>query len=73
MARIIDEIHAYREEAARNSDFERTEAEQRIRLVVKLDGVAAVNPVNGREIPIFVSDYVLMAFTVRARFMAVGA
>ena len=67
----IDEIHAYREEAARKSDFERTEL-NKDKTGVKLDGVAAVNPVNGREIPIFVSDYVLMGYGTGA-IMAVPA
>ena len=67
----IDEIHAYREEAARKSDFERTEL-NKDKTGVKLDGVAAVNPVNGREIPIFVSDYVLMGYGTGA-LMAVPA
>ena len=67
----IDEIHAYREEDARKSDFERTEL-NKDKTGVKLDGVAAVNPVNGREIPIFVSDYVLMGYGTGA-IMAVPA
>ena len=67
----IDEIHAYREEAARKSDFERTEL-NKDKTGVKLDGVAAVNPVNGREIPIFVSDYVLIGYVTGA-IMAVPA
>ncbi len=57
----IDAVRAYREEAARKSDFERTEL-NKDKTGVKLDGVAAINPVNGREIPIFVSDYVLMGY-----------
>ncbi len=67
----IAEIRAYREEAARKSDFERTEL-NKDKTGVKLDGVAAVNPVNGREIPIFVSDYVLMGYGTGA-IMAVPA
>ena len=55
LANIAD-VRAYREEAARKSDFERTEL-NKDKTGVKLDGVAAINPVNGREIPIFVSDY----------------
>ena len=67
----IDEVRAYREEAARKSDFERTEL-NKDKTGVKLDGVAAVNPVNGKQIPIFVSDYVLMGYGTGA-IMAVPA
>ncbi len=67
----IEDVRAYREEAARKSDFERTEL-NKDKTGVKLDGVAAVNPVNGREIPIFVSDYVLMGYGTGA-IMAVPA
>ena len=57
----IDSVRAYRQEAARKSDFERTEL-QKDKTGVKLDGVCAINPVNGTQIPIFVSDYVLMSY-----------
>ena len=67
----IDAIRAYREEAARKSDFERTELVKE-KTGVQLDGVRAINPVNGREIPIFVSDYVLMSYGTGA-IMAVPA
>ncbi|MDR3767329.1 MAG: leucine--tRNA ligase [Butyricicoccus sp.] len=67
----IDAVRAYRDEAARKSDFERTEL-NKDKTGVKLDGVAAINPVNGREIPIFVSDYVLMGYGTGA-IMAVPA
>ena len=70
LANIAD-VRAYREEAARKSDFERTEL-NKDKTGVKLDGVAAINPVNGREIPIFVSDYVLMGYGTGA-IMAVPA
>ena len=53
-----DEVQAYQEAAARKSDFERTEV-AKDKTGVRLDGVAAVNPVNGKEIPVFISDYVL--------------
>ena len=53
----MDEIRAYQEAAARKSDFERTEVVKE-KTGVKLDGVCAINPVNGKEIPIFISDYV---------------
>ena len=67
----IGDVRAYREEAARKSDFERTELNKE-KTGVRLDGVAAINPVNGREIPIFVSDYVLMGYGTGA-IMAVPA
>ena len=56
-----DEILAYRAQAARKSDFERTElAKDKTGACIK--GITAVNPVNGKEIPIWVSDYVLMSY-----------
>ena len=67
----IEDVRAYREEAARKSDFERTEL-NKDKTGVKLDGVAAVNPVNCKQIPIFVSDYVLMGYGTGA-IMAVPA
>lgn len=67
----IDAIRAYREEAARKSDFERTEL-NKDKTGVCLDGVMAINPVNGKQIPIFVSDYVLMTYGTGA-IMAVPA
>ena len=67
----IDAVRAYREEAARKSDFERTEL-NKDKTGVCIDGVRAVNPVNGKEIPIFVSDYVLMGYGTGA-IMAVPA
>ncbi len=69
--RNLDEIKAYQEEAARKSDFERTEV-AKDKTGVRLDGVMAVNPVNGREIPIFISDYVLISYGTGA-IMAVPA
>ena len=66
-----DEVAAYREQAARKSDFERTEM-AKDKTGVRLDGVAAVNPVTGKEIPIFVSDYVLITYGTGA-IMAVPA
>ena len=56
-----DEVQAYQEAAARKSDFERTEV-AKDKTGVRLDGVAAVNPVNGKEIPVFISDYVLTTY-----------
>ena len=67
----IADVRAYREEAARKSDFERTEL-NKAKTGVKLEGVAAINPVNGKQIPIFVSDYVLMGYGTGA-IMAVPA
>ena len=67
----IADVRAYREEAARKSDFERTEL-NKDKTGVKLAGVAAINPVNGKQIPIFVSDYVLMGYGTGA-IMAVPA
>lgn len=67
----IDEVRAYQEEAARKSDFERTEV-AKDKTGVKLEGVSGINPVNGREIPIFISDYVLVSYGTGA-IMAVPA
>lgn len=66
-----DEITVYREMAARKSDFERTEL-VKDKTGVVLDGITAVNPVNGKEIPIWISDYVLMTYGTGA-IMAVPA
>ena len=57
----MEEIRAYQEVSARKSDFERTEM-AKDKTGVRLAGVAAINPVNGKEIPIFISDYVLMSY-----------
>ena len=68
-----DEVAAYVEEAGKKSDFERTElSADKEKTGVMLQGVAAVNPVNGREIPIFISDYVLASYGTGA-IMAVPA
>ena len=66
-----DAIFEYQEKSARKSDFERTEMAKE-KTGVKLDGVYAINPVNNREIPIFISDYVLMGYGTGA-IMAVPA
>lgn len=66
-----NEVKAYRENAARKSDLERTELAKE-KTGICLNGVRAVNPVNGKEIPIFVSDYVLMSYGTGA-IMAVPA
>ena len=65
------EISEYREIAAHKSDFERTEVVKE-KTGVRLDGVMAINPVNGKEIPIFISDYVLISYGTGA-IMAVPA
>ena len=67
----MDEIRAYQAEAARKSDFERTEVVKE-KTGVRLDGVSAINPLTGREIPIFISDYVLVSYGTGA-IMAVPA
>ena len=66
-----DEVRAYQEAAARKSDFERTEMAKE-KTGVKLGGVLGVDPANGREIPIFISDYVLASYGTGA-IMAVPA
>ena len=67
----MDTIREYQAAAARKSDFDRTEM-NKDKTGVKLEGVRAVNPVNGKEIPIFISDYVLMTYGTGA-IMAVPA
>ncbi len=67
----MDEIRAYQAEAMRKSDFERTEV-NKDKTGVMLKGVKAINPVNGNEIPIFISDYVLVSYGTGA-IMAVPA
>lgn len=66
-----DEIIAYREMAAKKSDFERTELAKE-KTGVNIEGFTAINPVNGKEIPVWVSDYVLMTYGTGA-IMAVPA
>ncbi len=66
-----DEVVAYREMAAHKSDFERTEIAKE-KTGVCIDGLTAVNPVNGAEVPIWISDYVLMSYGTGA-IMAVPA
>ena len=67
----MDEVDAYRTAAAKKSDFERSEL-AKDKTGVELKGVRAVNPVNGREIPVWISDYVLMGYGTGA-IMAVPA
>ena len=67
----MDEVRQYQADAAKKSDFERTEL-AKDKTGVKLDGVKAINPVNNTEIPIFISDYVLISYGTGA-IMAVPA
>ncbi len=67
----LDAVREYQAQAARKSDFERTEMAKE-KTGVKLCGVTAKNPVNGKEIPIFISDYVLVSYGTGA-IMAVPA
>ena len=67
----FDALMAYREAAAKKSDFERTELAKE-KTGVEIKGVKAINPVSGKEIPIFISDYVLMTYGTGA-IMAVPA
>ncbi|MBR0199448.1 MAG: leucine--tRNA ligase [Oscillospiraceae bacterium] len=66
-----DAVAAYVDEAAHKSDFERAELNKE-KTGVRLEGVRAINPVNGKEIPIFISDYVLVTYGTGA-IMAVPA
>lgn len=66
-----DEVKAYQAAAAKKSEFERTELAKE-KTGVKLSGVSAINPVTGKKIPIFVSDYVLVTYGTGA-IMAVPA
>ncbi len=66
-----DAVVAYREQAAKKSDFERTEL-AKDKTGVVMGGITAINPVNGKEIPIWISDYVLMTYGTGA-IMAVPA
>ncbi len=71
LIRNYDEVKAYVETSSKKSDFERTELAKE-KTGAKIDGVSAINPVNGKEIPIFISDYVLMSYGTGA-IMAVPA
>ena len=66
-----DELIAYREQAAKKSDFERAEL-AKDKTGVQIDGLTAINPATGKEIPIWISDYVLMSYGTGA-IMAVPA
>ena len=67
----MDAVREYQEQSARKSDFERTELVKE-KTGVRIEGVRGINPVNNQEIPIFVSDYVLMSYGTGA-IMAVPA
>lgn len=67
----MDAISAYRDECAKKTEFERTQLVKE-KTGVKIDGLVAINPVDGREIPIFVADYVMMGYGTGA-IMAVPA
>lgn len=67
----MDAISAYRDECAKKTEFERTQLVKE-KTGVKIDGLVAINPVGGREIPIFVADYVMMGYGTGA-IMAVPA
>ena len=67
----VDAVKAYQDEAARKSDFERSELNKE-KTGVQLEGVMGINPVNDKQIPIFISDYVLATYGTGA-IMAVPA
>ncbi len=67
----LDEIEKYKEEASKKSDFERTEIEKD-KTGVEIKGIKAINPADGKEIPIWISDYVLITYGTGA-IMAVPA
>ncbi len=71
MIKNFGEVEAYRAECAKKTEFERTQL-VKDKTGVKLDGFVAINPVNGKEIPIFISDYVMMGYGTGA-IMAVPA
>ena len=67
----ISELDAYKEKCAKKTEFERTQL-AKDKTGVKIDGIAAINPANGKEIPIYISDYVMMGYGTGA-IMAVPA
>ena len=67
----MDEVEAYRTECAKKTEFERTQL-VKDKTGVKLSGFEAINPVNGKKIPIYISDYVMMGYGTGA-IMAVPA
>lgn len=69
--RNMDAIVDYRTECSKKTEFERTQL-VKDKTGVKIDGLTAINPVNGREIPVYISDYVMMGYGTGA-IMAVPA
>ncbi len=67
----MDAIKAYRDECSKKTEFERTQL-VKDKTGVKIEGLTAVNPVNGKEIPVYISDYVMMGYGTGA-IMAVPA
>ncbi|MBO5649855.1 MAG: leucine--tRNA ligase [Clostridia bacterium] len=67
----MEALNAYREECAKKTEFERTQL-VKDKTGVRIEGLSAINPANGREIPIFISDYVMMGYGTGA-IMAVPA
>lgn len=67
----IDDLNAYKTECAKKSEFERTQL-VKDKTGVKIDGLTAINPITGKEIPIYISDYVMMGYGTGA-IMAVPA
>lgn len=67
----IDDLDAYKTECAKKSEFERTQL-VKDKTGVKIDGLTAINPITGKEIPIYISDYVMMGYGTGA-IMAVPA
>ena len=67
----MDAVEAYRTECAKKTEFERTQLVKE-KTGVRLDGLSAINPVNGKEIPIYIADYVMMGYGTGA-IMAVPA
>lgn len=67
----LDEVEKYKKEALKKSDFERTEL-NKDKTGVQLEGIIGINPANGKEIPIYISDYILMTYGTGA-VMAVPA
>ncbi len=71
MLKNFDEVTAYRDECAKKTEFERTQL-VKDKTGVKLDGINAINPITGKEIPVFIADYVMMGYGTGA-IMAVPA
>ena len=67
----MDELEAYKEECAKKTEFERTQL-VKDKTGIRIDGLTAVNPLSGKEIPIYISDYVMMGYGTGA-IMAVPA